>query len=520
MTSPPQRCPVIDLADLLKGWVAAEAIPSLALKGIQSDSRRVKPGDLFLAIRGANHHGLDFASTVMESGCVAIVYDPEGACLEAIEGRATIPLIPVSGLTEKQGMLADRFYGAPSSSMAVIAVTGTNGKTSCTHFLAEAMALSTPSAVVGTLGWGQPGALNPTQHTTPDAIELQRILGLLRDQDVGLVAMEASSHGLSQGRMKGIRFKGAVFTNFSRDHLDYHGTMEAYLDSKLSLASWPGLEFIVFNAEGAFAEPLLNRDHGNLQLLGFCSEKAKVAMGAPLLRYGEPKPNLDGMEFEVAFKGLRGVVRTGLYGDFNVENVTATLATLLCLGIDFDAAIAAVAHLKAVPGRMERVVCGDRQVVVDYAHTPDALATVLRGARAHNPASLWVVFGCGGDRDRGKRSQMGAIASEMADHIVLTDDNPRSEDGDRIVEEILAGITRPSAQVIRDRRAAIEHAIQALGPEDFLVVAGKGHETTQEISGIKYPFNDRSVIEQSCLKFSLNRAETSHFTSMQRSAQG
>mgnify|MGYP006283662439 FL=1 len=215
-----------------------------------------------------------------------------------------------------------------------------------------------------------------------------------------------------------------------------------------------------------------------------------------MLRYGAASYHPDGMHFDVVYDGIRGTIKTGLYGDFNVENLTATLAAMLCLGVEFEEAISRLRHVAAVPGRMERANCKERQVVVDYAHTPDALAKVLSGVRRHVTNHLWVIFGCGGDRDRGKRSEMGAVASKMADHLVLTDDNPRTEDGDAIIRDIMAGISHPDAIVIRDRRAAIRHVLESIGPQDLLVVAGKGHETTQEIAGIKYPFNDRAVIEE------------------------
>ena len=499
MKTPPPPDRSIDLARLLKGWVAEEAIPSLEITGIESDSRKLRPGDLFLATGGLSRHGLEFLDQAIAAGCAAVAYDPEGAGPLALLGGRGVPCIAVPELTRNRGFLAARFYGEPSSTMQVIGVTGTNGKTSCTHFLAEAVQGKLTSSVVGTLGWGRPGHLKVTQHTTPEPIELQRILGSLRDQGCEVVAMEASSHGLEQGRMSGVRFKGAVFTNFSRDHLDYHGTMDAYLNAKLELADWPNLQFIAFNAEEAFAAPIVERAGGSLELLGFCAENFKTSLNVPLLRYGEIFYHPEGMSFDVMFQNRRGTVRTELYGDFNVENITATLAAMLCLGIDFDAALSQLAAVVAVPGRMERVNCSGRQVVVDYAHTPDALATVLGGVRKHAPNNLWVVFGCGGDRDRGKRPEMGAVASAIADHIVLTDDNPRTENGDEIIRDILSGITRPDAIVIRDRRAAIRHALLAIGPEDLLVVAGKGHETTQEVAGIKYPFHDRSVIEETWL---------------------
>jgi UDP-N-acetylmuramoyl-L-alanyl-D-glutamate--2,6-diaminopimelate ligase len=499
MTVPPPQDRSVDLARLLKGWVADEAIPSLSVTGIESDSRKLGRGMLFLATSGLHRHGLEFLDSAIAASVAAVAYDPQGAGSFLGSSDRRVPLIEVPGLTRNLGVIAARFYDEPSASLKVIAVTGTNGKTSCTHFLAEALQGSVEAAVIGTLGWGRPGHLHLTQHTTPEPVELQRILASLEAEGCQMVAMEASSHGLEQGRLSGVQFQGAVFTNFSRDHLDYHGTMEAYLEAKLALAEWPKLQFVAFNAEEAFAAPIAQRVGTQFDLLGFCAETYETALEIPLLRYGTPTYHQDGMQFDVLYQGRRGTVRTALYGDFNIENLTATLAAMLCLGIDFDMAVAQLGLVAAVPGRMERVKCSDRQVVVDYAHTPDALATVLEGLRKHDPKSLWVIFGCGGDRDRGKRPEMGAVASAMADHIVLTDDNPRTENGDDIIRDILSGVSCPDAIVIRDRRAAIRHALGAIGPDDLLVVAGKGHETTQDVAGIKYPFNDRAVIEETWL---------------------
>lgn len=499
MTTPPAQDRSVDLARLLKGWVADEAIPSLHVTGIESDSRQIKPGALFLATVGQHRHGLDFLEQALNAGCSAVAYDPEGTESNRLASHSPVPLVAVQGLTQNLGYIAARFYDEPSASMNVVGFTGTNGKTSCTHFLADALSMTLNATVVGTLGWGRPGRLQSTQHTTPEPVELQKILAKLRDEGCQLVAMEASSHGLEQGRLSGVCFKGAVFTNFSRDHLDYHGTMEAYLEAKLRLADWPDLRFIAFNAEEAFARPIVDRMRGKLQLLGFCAEDFETILDVPMLRYGAASYHADGMHFDVTFRGIRRTIRTGLYGDFNVENLTATLAAMLGMGVALDEAISLLRGVVAVPGRMERVNCEGRQVVVDYAHTPDALATVLEGVRKHGPSRLWVVFGCGGDRDRGKRSEMGAVASRIADRIVLTDDNPRTENGDHIIQDILGGISRSDAIVIRDRRAAIRHALEALGPDDLLLVAGKGHETTQEIAGVKHPFNDRTVIEETWL---------------------
>jgi len=309
----------VDLVRLFKGWVADEAIPSLSVTGIESDSRKLSPGALFLATAGLHRHGLEFLGSAIAAGCIAVAYDPEGAGSISSASDVSVPLIAVPGLSRNLGVIASRFYDEPSATLKVVAVTGTNGKTSCTHFLAEALQGSFEAAVIGTLGWGSPGQLHLTQHTTPEPVELQRILASLHNDGYQLVAMEASSHGLEQGRLCGVQFQGAVFTNFSRDHLDYHGTMEAYLEAKLALVDWPKLGFIAFNAEEAFAAPIVQRAGLQQELLGFCAEAYETVLEVPLLRYGTPSFHQGGMQFDVFYEGRRGTVRTSLYGDFNVE---------------------------------------------------------------------------------------------------------------------------------------------------------------------------------------------------------
>lgn len=484
----------VSLRRLLSGFTDEAGIPDQRVRGLQLDSRKIRSGDLFVALNGHHRHGLEYAEEAVARGCAAILYEPRrpGA---ADDPGVNVVCIGVDGLTGQLGFIADRFYGHPSRDLCVLGITGTNGKTSCSHFLAEALGASAKSAVVGTLGWGQPGQLHTTTLTTPDAAEIHRILQCLRAEGYAMVAMEASSHGLAQGRVNGVRFTGALFTNFSRDHLDYHGSMAAYLDAKMGLLEWPDLRFVVFNAANPIAEPILRRRRPELRHIGFCSARHEGTDGVPLVTYDDVSHMAGGMSFRVAYEGETAQLRVPVFGDFNVENITATLAAMLALGHPFAEAVAAVHQVRPVPGRMENVTLGGRTAVIDFAHTPDAMASVLASVRRHCPGALWLVFGCGGDRDRGKRAEMGRVAAQLADRVVLTDDNPRSEEGDVIINDILQGIDRTDIEIIRNRRAAIGHALETAGRADVVLIAGKGHESTQEIQGIKHPFNDREVAE-------------------------
>ncbi len=482
------------LSDLLSGYGDLPQVPDVEVGGLQLDSRKVVAGDLFVALKGHHSHGLQHAAQAIDNGCTGIIYDPAGAELFMKILDHGIPSVAVEGLDQKLGILADRFFDYPSQAMSVIGITGTNGKTSCSHFLAAALGATTKAGVIGTLGWGSPGQLGLTTHTTPDAIEVHRILHALHFDGYHYVAMEASSHGLVQGRLNGVHFRGALYTNLSRDHLDYHQTMEAYLEAKLLLMDSPGLEFVVLNAEDAMATSIVQRTREGVKVLGFCSDECQPDFDIPLLRFGSVRHQPDGVEFTVHYEGQSASIKAPVFGDFNVENLTASLAVLLSLGLAFSEAVKALASVSAVPGRMENILIGGRSAVIDYAHTPDALASVLESMKKHCSGMLWVVFGCGGDRDRGKRAQMGAIADSLADRLVITDDNPRSEDPEGIIHAILEGVNRQNATIIRDRRGAIHFALEAAAPDDLVLVAGKGHEDSQEIGGFKYPFSDRKVV--------------------------
>ncbi len=498
------------LPRLLDGFTDTERLPAIEVGGLVHDSREVRRGDLFLALKGQHVHGMSHAEQAIRQGCAAIVFEPGGGGETLARDVAGTPCIGVESLARKLGFIADRFFGEPSRHFpAVLGITGTNGKTSCSHFLAQALSRRWPGAVLGTLGWGSPGALQATAHTTPDAIEVHRILLDLHKQGFKSIAMEASSHGLEQGRLNGVRIKGALYTNFTRDHLDYHETMGAYLEAKLRLLDWPGLEFVAFNADDSSAGAILSRKPAGVRAIGFTkamSGERSVASenstnqasdtGHSLLRVSDIRHGAEGVSFLAHYEGQSAGIHAPVFGDCNVENLAATLSVLLALGHDLAEAADALAHTRAVPGRMESFTGQGRRVVVDYAHTPDALSSVLGSLRGHCPGRLWVVFGCGGDRDRGKRPQMGAIAEALADQVVLTDDNPRSENGDEILREILSGCRRDDIVRIRNRRDAIAFALERAGAGDLVLVAGKGHESTQEIQGRKYPFSDRQVIRE------------------------
>ena len=487
----------VPLSALLAGWVDIPRV-SPEVMGLCLDSRMVRPGDLFFALPGSQYHGMEHAVSAAASGACGIIFDPVGGGSELADREWEIPCISLAQLGQKMGYIADRFYAGPSSQMSVVGITGTNGKTSCSHFLAMALDENGKSAVIGTLGWGAPGKLQPTAHTTPDAIEVHSLLAKLLAGSINNVAIEASSHGLDQGRLNGIRFEGCLFTNLSRDHLDYHFTMESYLEAKLRLVTWPGLKFIAFNLEDECARVVMERASGAVRKIGFAlTEKSHTYPGVEIVQALAIEQSQDGISFDVRFDGQQARLTAPLFGGFNVENLLGVVAVLLAKGFNLQEVKQRLKKICAVPGRMERVPAAQGSIaVIDYAHTPDALEKVLTSLRLHCRGSVWVVFGCGGDRDRGKRPQMGAIAEQLADHVVLTDDNPRFEDGGAIIKEIIVGCSRQDIVIIRDRRLAIAHALDRLVPGDVLLVAGKGHEDTQEIKGVRHPFNDHEVVVQ------------------------
>lgn len=491
----------MDLGTLLSGIAAVPVgLARLAVDGLALDTRGLGRGELFLACAGTRHHGLDFLAHAAAAGVTACLGEPTPEWpvdrIAETSGKMGVPVVPVEGLSAIAGIIAGRFYGDPSKRLRVVGITGTNGKTSCSHFLAEALGASSGCAVIGTLGNGFAGKLEGTTHTTPDPVCLQALLARFADEGASAVAMEVSSHALHQHRVAGIGFDVAVFTNLSRDHLDYHETMESYGDAKARLFAVPGLRAAVINAGDAFGRRLL----------------ATLPAGVRSVAYGVGEPEPAGADHWLTATGVAitpaglhlrldsswgpADLQTGVLGRFNAHNLLAVLGVLLVTGVSLGDAVARLCSLSGVPGRMERFGApGRATVVVDYAHTPDALAQLLAAVREHCRGRLFCVFGCGGDRDAGKRPLMGGIAERLADVVMLTDDNPRSENGSSIVADILAGMERPDAVIVeRDRARAIASAIGAAAEDDWVVVAGKGHEATQQIGDLALPFSDRDHV--------------------------
>ena len=476
------------LRELLDGIARVPGVANREVRNLQTDSRRVQSGDLFLAVPGMVMDGRDYIGDAVASGAAAIVYETgDGFALRA----APVPVFGVSGLRHKIGIIAERFYGSPSRRLVVIGVTGTNGKTTCTQLLAQA--LDQPPrrcAVIGTLGYGFPGALNASMHTTPDAMTVQRLLADFAEQGAVQVAMEVSSHALEQGRVNGVAFSVAVFTNLTRDHLDYHGDMQAYGKAKAGLFAMEGIKHAVINHDDPFGRSLLAGVDAQIRTLSYGIEGGDV-------RAREVRLLPDGLWLRVATPEGETELRSPLIGRFNAYNLLAVLATLLALGVKLGEAVTRLARAHAPAGRVERFggARGLPLVVVDYAHTPDALEKILLALREHARGKLWCVFGCGGDRDRGKRPVMGGIAERLADRVVLTDDNPRHESGDAIIADILGGMNA-APPVIRERKAAIAEAIQHAGEADIVLIAGKGHEDYQQVGDTRLPYSDRDAVRE------------------------
>jgi UDP-N-acetylmuramoyl-L-alanyl-D-glutamate--2,6-diaminopimelate ligase len=473
------------LRELLAGLVPVEQ--DCDIRGLCIDSRRVQPGDLFFAWPGERVDGRGFMREAAAQGAAAIVCETNGETLPGLD----VPVLALPQLRRRAGAIADRFYGAPSRQLTVVGVTGTNGKTTCTQLLAQALTvLARRCAVIGTLGYGYPGALNESLHTTPDAVTVHRLLAGFLAEGARAVAMEVSSHALDQGRVTGVHFDVAVFTNLTRDHLDYHGDMVAYGAAKATLFDWPNLKRAIVNADDAFGRELIARLGARVPAVSYGVEQGDVRATALTLAR-------DGMHLRVTTPQGEVALHSPLFGRFNAHNLLAVLATLLALDVPLTEAAAALARARPAAGRMEHFGGSDDAplVVVDYAHTPDALEKVLQTLREHTAAKLLCVFGCGGDRDRGKRPLMGAIAERLADTVILTDDNPRHEDGQAIIDEVRGGMQR-APRVLRDRRAAIAQALALAGPADIVLVAGKGHEDYQQVGDERRPYSDRATVRE------------------------
>lgn len=482
------------LSRLLKGYIETALFEDLEIIGMALDSRQVEEGFLFVAMQGVREHGLAYVERAIAEGATAVIWEssPE---VSAQDIQHSVPMIEVNNLRYTLGKIASRFYGHPSRSMTVFGVTGTDGKTSVAHILAEALDdQELPASYIGTLGYGLIGGLKKTAHTTPDAIALQGMLAEMRDQKIRWVALEVSSHALDQGRVEGVHFDVAIFTNLTRDHLDYHGDLEAYAAAKRRLFQSPALDVAVINLDDPYGDALADSLREDVRVLGFGTRKTRYEFDAVVAT--EISFDARGTHVKVQTPWGEGELSSPLLGRFNVQNLLAAMATMLVQGLELPEVLIRLSRVHTVPGRMEPFG-GDvgPLVVVDYAHTPAALEHVLVATREHCSGTLWCIFGCGGDRDQGKRPLMAAIAEQFADKVVVTNDNPRSEDPQQILDHILQGFTQPSNAIVEaDRTVAIERALSLAGPDDVVLIAGKGHETVQIIGDERIHLSDRDEV--------------------------
>ncbi|MDB5814465.1 MAG: UDP-N-acetylmuramoyl-L-alanyl-D-glutamate--2,6-diaminopimelate ligase [Rhodocyclales bacterium] len=495
--------------------LAAALLALLRAEGILSnrvcaDSRRVQPGDIFLAYPGRVSDGRQYIADVISRGAAAVVWEREGF---EWDPQFSVPNIPVDQLRWLAGDIADEVFGHPSEQLWMVGVTGTNGKTSISQWLARAFTdLGRRCAVIGTLGMGFPGRLDPSANTTPDAIVLHEQLARLKTEGADAVTMEVSSIGLDQGRINGCRLDVAVFTNLTRDHLDYHQTMDAYAAAKAQLFDQMGLSSVVLNFDDIMGVAQARRLEGRaIDIVGYTliPDNVGAAMAKRVLVAEHLRNTANGMRFTVSCEGQREELNVGLVGQFNVSNLLAVIGVLIQSGHSFAEAAEAARRLTPPEGRMQTLGgVGEPMVVVDYAHTPDALEQAilaLRPTANSRGGRLICVFGCGGDRDPGKRAMMGEVAERLAHHVIITSDNPRNEDPEHILDDIAKGA--PNAQRISNRAAAIRAALAIVNDDDIVLLAGKGHETYQEVGGKREHFSDAEQARAALKSWSQSRAD-------------
>jgi UDP-N-acetylmuramoyl-L-alanyl-D-glutamate--2,6-diaminopimelate ligase len=467
-----------------------QAQSATLIRELTLDSRKVRPGDLFLAVPGLAQDGRAHIADAIARGAAAVAYEAEGAAAMTAQSAE---LVPIRGLAGQLSAIAGRFYGEPSRGLRLVGVTGTNGKTSVSQLLAQALdLLGERCGIVGTLGTGFYDALQSGRHTTPDPVAVQATLADLKQAGARAVAMEVSSHGLDQGRVAALDFDVAVYTNLSRDHLDYHGSMEAYGAAKAKLFAWPELKCRVINLDDDFGRQLASEERES-RLIGYSLSDADAYLYCREASFDD-----HGVRARLVTPQGEGHLRSPLLGRFNLSNLLAVVGALLGLDYPLDEILRVLPQLQGPVGRMQRF--GGEQlplVVVDYAHTPDALEKVLEALRPHVTGRLLCLFGCGGDRDRGKRPLMAAVAERLADAVLVTDDNPRTEDPAQILADIRAGFAKPEVvEFVHGRGEAIARLIAAARVGDVVLLAGKGHEDYQEIAGVRHAFSDLAEAEK------------------------
>jgi UDP-N-acetylmuramoyl-L-alanyl-D-glutamate--2,6-diaminopimelate ligase len=489
--------PTKNLRALLAGLTSV-AIPEVGVNDLSLDSRRIRQGGAFFALSGTRTHGLAYASQAVAAGASVVVWEPVPE-VSLPPFPAHVVTVAVPRLSAMLGGIADRFFDEPSKSVSVIGVTGTNGKTTSAFVIASALAkLGRKSAYAGTLGYGPIEAIKSGTHTTPDAVTVHRQLAELRAQDFKHLGMEVSSHALDQHRVGGVRFHTALFTNLTHDHLDYHGTFAAYGAAKAKLFDSPELQHAVINIDDDFGRSLAFDRHHDADVTAVSAKTNPNVTRSRMRSLFAERGMATSTGLQIKVNGTWGVglLSSRFIGAFNVDNLLGALAALLGYDVSLDAAIDALEHCVPPPGRMETFsAAGKPLTVVDYAHTPDALEKALVAMRDHCTGKLTCVFGCGGDRDATKRPVMGGIAERLANRVIVTDDNPRTEDGDAIVADILNGMKSADRVLIeRDRAMAIDRAIREAGPNDGVLIAGKGHEDYQIVGLVSRYFSDRDVV--------------------------
>jgi len=460
------------------------------------DSRQVTPGSVFVALEGHFQDGWNFAPQAVAAGAVLILTN----CRNWHEDIG-VPVIHDATLVEVLPALAAEFYQDPCKQLRIIGITGTNGKTSVAQFCTQLIILSGHTCgYIGTNGYGQLGKLKGLINTTPDTVKLHQVLAEMVDENIEFCAMEVSSHGLDQGRIDALRFEATCFTNLSRDHLDYHITLEAYAEAKYRLLSSFDSNTKVINADDACGLEFIARLSGQPGVVTYGLNNDQGALDITATQVA----CLDsGVSFRLVVGTQQADVTMPLFGTFNISNILAAVGLVLSVGISFDAVVKSLSLIQPVAGRMQFMPNNENKAIaVDYAHTPDALEKALSAMRAHCDGKLWVLFGCGGDRDKGKRPLMAAIAERLADSIVVTDDNPRTESSESIMDDIGTGFTpavQPHVMYVSDRAEAITYVLAHSGPGDAILIAGKGHESYQVVGTVSHPFSDQAVIRQ-CLE--------------------
>lgn len=492
------------MSDTLQLW-ACEQLTALQVPvtRLVTDSRLVKRGDTFIAYPGERTDGRQFIAAAIANGANAVIWESQHFTWN---DAWQVPNLAVADLRHKSGWLADAVYDTPSEKLWLVGITGTNGKTTTCHWIAHALSMAGKKcALIGTLGNGFAGALQATENTTPDAM---RVHGLLADylrEGAQTVAMEVSSHALAQGRVNALRFDVAMLTNLSRDHLDYHGDMQSYADTKRKLFDWQQLGFVVLNLDDAYGMELAEQmQDADAEVIAYGLSDAALKLAERLglrMVYGNLQEMTgQGLRLDVHSSWGAAELNSALVGRFNAANLLGALAVLLVSGVALGDAANSLSGAQPVAGRMQRIGgANEPTVIVDYAHTPDALEKVLQALREVSAASggrLICVFGCGGDRDRGKRAMMGLVAEKFSDFCIVTSDNPRGENPREIIVEIVNGMNDENHEIIVDRATAIKSAISHARQNDTVLIAGKGHEDYQEIQGVKHPFSDVSVVQQ------------------------